>query len=169
LISTLEIRPWWLFVPWVEGLLTSPISPILPGSLRDLPAIYAKVEPAVLLELPGPLAFPPGEPNPSRPRARWLLYAQLQHHAASPWTLDFNGVARTADAPWLSSFRSWDRALNEAHVPPDVASARTAGVSQALVWRNHYGKAVAAELEAALREQGAVLVAEDEERALYRF
>ena len=169
LVAALEVRPVWLFLPWVEGLLFSPIHPVLPGAPRELPPIYAAVEPTVLLELPGPLALPPGQPNPSRPRARWFLYAQLQHGAASPWTLDFNGVAHDTDAAWLDSFRSWDTALAAVPEPPDVAGARAAGVHQALVHRDLYGAGVGATLGAALVSGGAVLVEDDGVRALYRF
>jgi hypothetical protein len=169
LVAALEVRPVWLFLPWLEGLLLGPIAPILPGSPRVLPPIYEAVEPTRLLELPGPLALPPGVLNPSRPRARWFLYAQLRHGAASPWTLDFNGVATDRDAPWLDSFRSWDPTRQGERLPPDVAAARAAGVAQALVHRDLYGKADARALEAALVAAGATAVADDGERALYRF
>ena len=168
-VSTLELR--WraaLFVPFVEGLLLSPIEPVLPTASVDVPALYLQVEPAPLLELPGPVALPPGTPNPSRPRARYLLLAQLQHGAPSPWTLDFNGIAHSRDAAWLATFRAWDPVLDGAGPPPDLAAAAADGVHQAMVHRDEYRK-VAPAFEAALAEAGARLVAEEGELALYRW
>ncbi len=169
LVSAMEVRAVWLFLPWLEGLLLGPIHPVVPGAPRELPTVYEAVTPTVLLELPGPLALPPGVPNPSRPRARWFLYAQLQTGAASPWTLDFNGIAHDGDAVWLDSFRSWDRALGVEPIAPDLVGARDAGVHQAMVHRDLYGPERAARLEAALVAGGAFLAEEDGERALYRF
>lgn len=169
LLSAADLRTPLTFLPWLEGLLLGPIHPVVPGAPRELPAIYDTVSPTVLLELPGPLALPPGEPNPSRPRARWLLYAQLRTRATSPWTLDFNGIARDGDASWLEGFRSWDRALRAAPLPIDLSGARDAGVHQALVHRELYGAERAAGLEAALVEAGAFLAEDDGARALYRF
>lgn len=169
LISTLELR--WralYFLPFVEGVLLSPIEPVLPAFELEVPALYAEVEPTALLELPGPVALPPGKPNPSRPRARYLLMAQLRHGAASPWTLDFNGIAHDRDAPWLASFRSWDPALDEPPAAPDLAGARAAGVTQAMVHRDEYRDAAPA-LEAALVAAGARVSAESGELALYRW
>lgn len=77
----------------LEGLLLSPIEPVLPGAPSEMHPIYADLPAGeVLLDIPGPLAKPPGEINPSRPRARWFLYQQVFHERRSPWIPDFNGV-----------------------------------------------------------------------------
>ena len=92
-VERLGLGRWVAPLIVLEGLLLSPIEPVLPGSPADLPALYAALPPGeVLLDLPGPLAMPPGEPNPSRPRARFVLYAQTVHGRASPWRPDFNSV-----------------------------------------------------------------------------
>ena len=144
------------FVPWFEGLAFSPISPLLPGATTELPAIYREVRGPILLELPGPVALPPGAPNASRPRARFVLWAQATHGARSPWTLDFNGVSRDQDAPWLDSFASWDPLLHRPQLAPGVNAARAAGVRQILLHQDGYGDRADA-LEHALVAAGAVL------------
>lgn len=160
-------RPLLATLPFLEGLLLSPIEPVVPSAPADLPAIYASVSADTLLEIPGPVAMPPGKPNPSRPRARWFLYAQLSHRAASPWTLDFNGIARDQDRPWLAAFSSWDPATHQPNQPLDLDAARAAGVDEVLVHRELLENDADA-LEAALVEAGAVIVRRDGDLALYR-
>ncbi|HJN73317.1 MAG TPA: hypothetical protein QGF58_05215 [Myxococcota bacterium] len=82
----------------VEGLLLSPIEPLIPGAPAEMHPIYDELPDGdMLLDIPGPLAMPPGQINPSRPRARWFLYQQVFHGRASPWIPDFNGVGVAAD------------------------------------------------------------------------
>lgn len=156
-------RLWWL--PWLEGFCLSPIEPILPGAPRAQPAIYDRVSGPLLLELPGPVAMPPGELNPSRPRARHWLYGQLAHGAASPWVPDFNGVNPAGEAPWLRGFRSWDRLAEGPPEVPDLAAARAAGVSQLLLHRDELRQLPA--LEQALRAGGAVELAREGKLVLW--
>lgn len=75
----------------VEGLLLSPVEPILPSAPADFHPIYAQVDGPVR-DVPGPMAVEPGRINPSRPWARWFLYQQAGHGQASVWAPDFNGV-----------------------------------------------------------------------------
>lgn len=159
-------RPWLLGLPALEGWLLSPVEPVLPASPDDVPAIYDRVRASVLLEVPGPLALPPGEVNLSRPRARYLLYFQLHHGAASPWAPDFNGVAATAPAPWLDAFASWDPLARREPLPLDLASARAAGVTEVMVHRDELRRN-AEGFEAALAAAGASRVAEEGELALW--
>ena len=154
------------FLPFLEGLLLSPIEPVVPGAPTILPALYDAIDGGVVLEVPGPVALPPGKPNPSRPRARWVLFAQLHTHAASPWTLDFNGIGRDHDAAWLSSFASWDPILRVDPQPPDVAAARGAGVTTIVVHRDELHGA-AERFEAALVSAGARRLAEEGKLAVY--
>lgn len=160
-------RPWLALFPFLEGLLLSPIEPVAPSAPVDLPAIYAQVSAETLLEIPGPVAMPPGKPNASRPRARWFLYAQLSHRAASPWTLDFNGIAKDQNPPWLAAFASWDPLTHQPDQPLDLNAARAAGVDEVLVHRDlleHDANA----FESALTAAGATLVAREGDLALYR-
>jgi hypothetical protein len=143
------------------------VEPLLPGSPADVPAIYAAVHGPILLEVPGPVAMPPGEINRSRPRARYLLYYAAQHGAASPWAPDFNGVAATLPAPWLASFASWDPLMKTTPVPPDLAGAAAAGVTELMVERAELGGNADA-FEHALREAGALQEAIDDDRVLFR-
>lgn len=159
-------RRWLAVVPVIEGLLLSPVEPILPGAPADVPALYDQVRGPLLLELPGPVALPPGQVNPSRPRARWLLYAQLHHGAASPWAPDWNGVGATAPAPWLATWASWDPVLKRDPEPPDLAGARAAGVTQVMVHRDLL-RGRAKGLEAALDAAGATLQGEDGDLSLW--
>ncbi|GDX81634.1 hypothetical protein LBMAG42_34450 [Deltaproteobacteria bacterium] len=160
-------RPLLAALPFLEGLLLSPIEPVVPSAPADLPAIYATVAADTLLEIPGPVAMTPGKPNASRPRARWFLYAQLSHHASSPWTLDFNGIAGGRNAPWLAAFASWDPLLHAPNQPLDLDAARTAGVDEVLVHRDLLERDADA-FEAALVAAGATLIAREGDLALYR-
>jgi hypothetical protein len=124
---------WVALLPWVEGYALSPIEPVLPGAAAKVSAIYDRVRGPLLLDLPGVVALPPGMVNPSRPRARYLMYAQLFHPAASPWVPDFNSVANAARPAWLDSFAAWEPILDNEGAPLDIEGARQAGVTQILV------------------------------------
>ncbi len=135
LVSRVNFGRWgWLtLLPWLEGYAFSPVEPVLPGAPAGVSAIYEKVRGPLLLDLPGPIAMPPGVVNPSRPRARYLLYAQRFHHADSPWVPDFNGVGGTARPAWLDGFAAWEPMLDNEGAPMDMAAAKAAGVTQILV------------------------------------
>lgn len=171
LVDRIKLRGLaWL--PVLEGLLLGPIEPILPGSPTEIPEIYNAVQGPILLELPGPLAMPPGEANFSRPRNSYLLYAQTLHGAASPWAPDFNGVAEGKEAPWLQAFRACDPLYQGSH--PDascgpfvLAPLKVAGVTQVLVHRDQL-QSQATILEQALLSAGATLQQEQDSLALYR-
>ncbi len=160
-------KPWLALLPVVEGLLLSRVEPVLPGAPADVPTIYDNVRGPMLLEVPGPVSMPPGEVNRSRPRARYLLYYQAFHGAASPWAPDFNGVAATLPAPWLASFASWDPLMKSTAVPPDLEGAKAAGVTQILVHRDELGGNADA-FEHALREAGAQQEAREGDMVLFR-
>ncbi len=150
----------------VEGLLFSPIEPVLPGSPAGVPPIYDHVTGPVLLEVPGPVALPPGTVNPSRPRARYLLYYQLHHGAASPWAPDFNGIAATPPAAWLAPFAAWDPIVDAAIGPLDLGAARADGVTQVMVHRKELRQS-AEGFEQALVAAGGHLLLTDGDLALY--
>jgi hypothetical protein len=168
-------RWWWLPVLVVtEGLLLSPIEPILPGAPSTIPAIYAQVD-APLLEVPGPVSRPPGEINASRPRARYFLYYQTGHGQPSPWSPDFNGLGASAPSPHLDPFRRFDRLESGASweadarlLAGDLAALRAAGVGLIMVQRDELGARRARVLDASLTELNAALVASDDARSLYR-
>jgi hypothetical protein len=159
-------RRWIALIPVIEAVIFSPIEPLIPQAPADVPALYDAVRGPTLLEVPGPVAMPPGEVNRSRPRAKYLLYWQLHHGAASPWAPDFNGVGAAKDAPWLASWASWDPLLREAPTPPDVGSAKAAGVTQVMVHRDEL-RSNAAPFEHALVTAGARLHGEEGTIALY--
>lgn len=163
--------PWLAPLIVAEGLLLSPVEPLLPGSPADVPTIYERVD-APLVEVPGPVAMPPGQHNPSRPRARYLLYHQTTHHQPSPWTPDFNGVGVADGDAWLDALLPWDP-LRPGAPPADldptlVPALRSAGVPLVMVQRAELGPARAAALVAALQAQGATVVATDPARTLLR-
>lgn len=103
----------WRFGVWLapvivlEGLLLSPIEPILPGSPTTLEPVYSGLKGKVMLDLPGPLAVPPGEINRSRARARWFLYQQVGHGMSTPWAPDFNNLG-VATQDGLETVRALD-------------------------------------------------------------
>lgn len=160
-------KPWRMlgFLPFCEGLLFSPIRPMLPSAPSAISPSYELVMGPILLELPGPVALPPGVPNPSRIRAREILWAQTLHRAASPWTLDFNGISRDQNAAWLASFASWDPILGIEPLPLDLDGARNAGVTQIMLHRDAYGSR-AVDLEFALVRGGAIPIADDTDTLL---
>ncbi len=160
-------KPWLAVLPVLEGLLLSRVELLLPGSPADVPAIYDRVRGSVLLEVPGSVAMAPGEINRSRPRARYLLYYQAHHGAASPWAPDFNGVSATLPAPWLATFATWDPLMKAERVAPDLAGASAGGVTQIMVHRDELGGNAEA-FEHALREAGATEEAREGESVLYR-
>jgi hypothetical protein len=160
-----------------EGLLLSPVEPIVPGTDPSVPAIYASVRATTLLEVPGPVAMPPGEVNLSRPRARYLLYDQHAHGAASPWRFDFNGVSASVQAPWLLGWMALDplcRASAERPSPcglqgeePDVEALRRAGVEQVMLHGRELGSDATRLARRRLEEGGATLVAREADLLLY--
>ena len=113
---------------------------MLPSAPTALPRSYAPVQPTALLELPGPVAMPPGEINRSRGRAQYLLYYQIGHGAASPWAPDFNGVSQGEQHPWLDSWRALDP-LEDMGEPalPDVAALEAQGIHQAMLHPGELG------------------------------
>ncbi len=155
----------------LEAWLLSPVEPLLPASSARVPAIYGQVEPTVLLEIPGPVALPPGVPNPSRPRARDLLWYAASHGAASPWRPDFNALAPPREPPWLASWRSVDpvspRNGDSAPSVPDVAGTSAAGVRQVMVHGEEVATDRAKLLYGALSAAGARLVASEGDLRLY--
>ncbi|MBN1337425.1 MAG: hypothetical protein JXB39_15830 [Deltaproteobacteria bacterium] len=155
----------------LEAWLLSPVDPLIPASSADVPAIYAEVEPTVLLEVPGPVALPPGVRNPSRPRARYLLWYATLHGAASPWRPDFNAMAPTEEPTWLASWRNVDpvgrQAGGNAPPTPDIAGTRAAQVRQIMVHEDEVGAARAKSIYGALFASGARLVASEGDLNLY--
>lgn len=102
-------RKNWTWLGWIialEGILLSGVDVMFPHSSMQVPVIYQKIDLPVL-DIPGPVAFSPGETNPSRPRAKYFLYAQTQHQQPIPWALDFNGLT-TVDSDWATPWLGWD-------------------------------------------------------------
>ncbi len=165
-------RGWWWLGPAivVEGLLLSPVEPVLPGAPAEIPGIYARVD-GPILEVPGPVGLPPGVYNPSRPRARYLLYYQSAHGQPSPWVPDFNsvGVTRTDG---LDTWRSWDRKVSKESLerldPGALDQLHALGVRWVMLQVRELGASDAARLGRAMEQQGARLVDDDGERRLYR-
>ena len=109
-----------------------------------------------------PVAMAPGTVNRSRPRARYLLWAQTLHGAASPWTPDWNGLAAPAPTDdWLAPWRSWDPLVRTTPVAPDLRTARDRGVTQVMLHRDELGDARARALLDALIASGAKVRADD--------
>lgn len=163
--------PWLAPLVVAEGLLLSPVEPLLPSAPAEVPALYARVD-APLVEVPGPVARPPGTTNPSRPRARYLLYYQAAHGQPSPWTPDFNGVGAVDGDAWLDPLAAWDPLVSPqapATLDPGIVPAlRAGGVPLLMVQRAELGPTRAAALIAALQAQGATVVAADPARTLLR-
>lgn len=154
----------------LEGLLLSPIEPVLPGAEADHPAILAEVDGPVL-DVPGPLALPPGQPNPSRRRARYLLFDQAAHGQPIAWRPDFNsvGVTPAPDGP-TTPFVAWDRLVSPGDPPPlpagAVAALSDAGIRTIVLHKSELGTPRLRALHDQLVAQGAAPVADDGTRWL---
>jgi len=79
----------------LEGLLLAPTEPLLPGADAEIPEYTQHIKHSVL-EVPGPVAMPPGKVNRSRARAQYILYYQTAHGGSTPWAPDFNSVGVNA-------------------------------------------------------------------------
>lgn len=161
----------WVLGPALvlEGLLLSPVEPMIPGSPTEVPAAYAAVEGPVL-ELPGPRASPPGEIDRSRPRSRYLLWYQVAHGQPSPWVPPFNavGVARR-DQPVLDLLAAYDPLAGDPPGPlpdgvvPDLADL---GLRTVVLHRRDLGAEHTRALLDGLQAQGARRVMNDGEADL---
>jgi hypothetical protein len=148
----------------VEGLLLSPIEAWIPGAPAEVPPIYEGLG-GIVLDIPGPVAVPPGEINRSRVRARWFLYAQTRGGYQSPWIPDFNGVGVSqAEAAWLLPVRSLDPL---SPLRPPTALEIPGTIDAIILHRGMLGDAE--ELtHSLLLADGWIRVLEDEERSLYQ-
>jgi hypothetical protein len=159
---------WIALLIVIEGLCLSPIEPLIPGAPAAIPALYATAPEGALLAFPGPLARPPGEINPGRPRARYLLYFQTAHGQPSPWVPDFNSVGVGAVEPaWLSDLRSWDPEERRTPLPITaemLLAMRRDGLRTVILERAPLRDARADALRDALLAAGATLEGEDKQR-----
>lgn|GEM_PF-1193906 len=143
----------------IESWGLSPTEPIIPGADASIPAIYDEIPEGVLLEVPGPVAMPPGEINLSRARAKYLLYYQTRHGRSSPWAPDFNGLSKPAEPEWLKDIRAYDPYDPYFHIRPKIPlrldEMRAAGVRSVMVQPKTLGTEAARRLETALVAAGA--------------
>lgn len=171
--SRLTVPRLALFAPLLvaEGLLLSPVEPVLPGAPAEVAAIYDKVD-GPLLEVPGIVAMPPGTVNRSRARARYLFYYQAHHHQPSPWTPDFNGVGTLPGDAWLQPFLAFDPLVSAqapTALPPEaVPSLRQRGVELVMIQGKELGAARSLVLIEGLQAQGARVEATEGAMTLLR-
>lgn len=133
---------WGIFLgPLIalEGFLLSPVEPVIPGAEDSIPE-YATHVTGPVLNIPGPLAMPPGVTNRSRLRAKYLMHHQTAHGQPSAWTPDFNGVG-TEPSPHAESLQAFTRfdplsSGTPTHTPP---SPRELGVETVVVHGRELG------------------------------
>ena len=171
-------RVAWLLGPLIalETLLLARVEPVLPGAPMAVPSIYESVD-STILDIPGPVALPPGEINMSRPRSRWFLYAQTSHGQPTPWAPDFNSVGAAAAvnvhrSAVFEAVLPYDRVVSTDPPPPlppgTVDHMARAGIGWVMVHHGIFGLAEKARLRDELIEQGAELVDRDHDRWLLR-
>jgi hypothetical protein len=142
----------------VEALLLSPVEPLIPHSDSEVPSEILALRGKVVLDMPGPLARPPGQMNRSRERARYVLYWGAVAGLRTPWVPDFNAVGTiAAEHPVLDAVRSWDPLERRPAQTISVAQLREAGIDVVVLHLGHLPKADAVELM--LIDQGARVVA----------
>lgn len=105
--DVLEKKSWHWFSTAIllEWMFLSGVDLFLPTSNAHVATIYTHID-RPILDIPGPMAIPPGQANPTRKRAEYLLYAQLYHHQPSLWAHDFNGL-NTVQNKW-EHWKTWD-------------------------------------------------------------
>ena len=166
-------RRWLPALILAEGLLLSPIEPILPGAdpsdplpcalLDEAAQVTGPLPAGALLVVPGPVGLPPGRPNPSRGRARAVLFAQTCHGRPSPWVPDFNSVGVAREATLLEPFLAYDRvARGRGGAMPEGLVRALADQDIRLIFLalEDPGLVEAPALEAGLQGQGARLLVE---------
>ena len=151
-------KAWLAPLIVAEGLLLSPIQPLIPGADATVPRIVQGLEGQVLLDIPGMLDLPPGRINLTRRRARSVLYAQTVHRMASPWVLGFNGVGVEVE-DGLDAVRALDPASG---LQPPTRLDLPASVDWVLLQPGTRGA------EELLEQEGWVIEREEEGRTLWR-
>jgi hypothetical protein len=155
----------------LESWGLAPTEPIIPGSDATVPAIYDDLPEGILLEVPGPVAMPPGEVNLSRARAQYLMYFQTHHGRPSPWAPDFNGLSKPAEPEWLKDIRAYDPYDPFSHIRPttslDVDAMVAAGVGAVMIRPETLGTTASRRLETALVAAGAVPLRQDSKHQLF--
>jgi hypothetical protein len=155
---------WLAVAVVVEGLALSPVEPIVPSARADVPAAYRSLAGQVVLSIPGPISRPPGEINPSRQRARYLLYWPAVAGTRVPWIPDFNGVGVAAsEAATLADVRTWDRLSDEPPRPLSLGRLAAAGIAAIVLHRDELGASRTASLRDTFVHQGATLADDDGE------
>ena len=84
-----------------------------------VPEVYTAAGVGAVLDIPGPVALPAGQENPSRERARHFLFAQTLHTHPTAWRPDFNGVGtEQVEGSWLEEISKLDPLVSDS--PPEV-------------------------------------------------
>ena len=123
--------------------------------------VHPGLDDGALLVIPGPVALPPGRPNPSRGRARAVLFAQTCHGRPTPAVPDFNSVGVRRTAPALAPLLAYDRVAGGRGgplAPGVVAGLQALGVRAVVLMRDDPGLTDEEDLRQGLLAQGARLV-----------
>jgi hypothetical protein len=162
---------WGIFLgPLIalEGLLLSPVEPVIPGAEDSIPEYASRVTGPVL-NIPGPLAMPPGVTNRSRLRAKYLMHHQTAHGQPSAWTPDFNGVG-TEPSPHAESLQGFTRfdPLSSGTHPNPPPSPRDLGVETVVVHGRELGAKATQSAIDFLEEDGWTAVHEEDRLWVFR-
>jgi hypothetical protein len=147
-----------------EGLLLSPIEPVVPGCSPVVPDAILSLRGKNVLAVPGPVAMAPGVINRSRLRSRYLLYEAAVAGTRTPWAPDFNAVGAVGtEPPVLGAVRSWDPLVDRPRIPFAGSELAQVGIDVAVLHPRDLGPDVAATLRDALIAGGATILHEDSE------
>jgi hypothetical protein len=153
-----------------EYLALASLPIMLPGSTARPPSIYQYVD-APVLDIPGPVAMPPGKINRSRVRASYFLHGQTLHQQPTPLRPDFNALKPDKQPTWLQTWESWDplrKTKGSVPTHKDLRKLQTNKIGYLLIHHKELGQSRSKQLTNAVTKLGLYEVTCERDRCLYK-